>query len=233
MVTMPGATRFTGPVRLADRCTRGSRATSSAMWIQGNHCLPLPIGPPTNALNGGSIFSSAPPCALRTMPVRTCTERTASALRLRLPLPARRWRESPRRVAALSRAPRRRGRRSTRPRWRSPGPCGLRAAFAIASTSARVVSTRLSRISFLYAGVQRLPATLAPARFTTASAPSIDQGAVPNRGSRDHFIAARPQRRPDAFRSARSLPPRTTRIDRWRMRGRFARSLLLRYSPRP
>jgi hypothetical protein len=39
------------------------------------YCLPLPIGPPTPALNGGSIFASAPPPASSTMPVRTSTMR--------------------------------------------------------------------------------------------------------------------------------------------------------------
>ena len=77
MVTMPGAARFTAPVRSQSMHQRIAE-TSSAMWIQGNHCRPLPIGPPTNALNGGSIFSSAPPSALSTIPVRTWTERIAA-----------------------------------------------------------------------------------------------------------------------------------------------------------
>ena len=47
----------------------------SSRWIQGMYCLPLPIGPPRPALNGGSIFSSAPPSASSTMPVRTMTVR--------------------------------------------------------------------------------------------------------------------------------------------------------------
>ena len=46
MVTIPGAARFTGPVRSWSIAQRMA-PTSSAMWIQGNHCLPLPIGPPT------------------------------------------------------------------------------------------------------------------------------------------------------------------------------------------
>ena len=39
------------------------------------YCLPLPIGPPMPALNGGSIFSSAPASASSTSPVRTMTVR--------------------------------------------------------------------------------------------------------------------------------------------------------------
>src|SRR5207237_635709 len=57
--------------------------TSSARWIQGNHCFPLPIGPPTNALKGGNICCSAPPRAESTIPVRRKTDlpgaRAASA----------------------------------------------------------------------------------------------------------------------------------------------------------
>src|SRR5207248_4210758 len=69
---------------------------------------------------------------------------------------------------------------------------GFVAAARIASASARVVSTRLSRISFFQAGLQRLPATLAPARFTTASVPSTWMGAAPARGRR---IASSPRAR--------------------------------------
>ena len=42
------------------------------------YCLPPPTGPPTPALKNGSIFSSAPPPASSTMPVRTFTTRVPS-----------------------------------------------------------------------------------------------------------------------------------------------------------
>ena len=42
------------------------------------YCLPLPIDPPRPALNGGSIFASAPPSVSSTIPVRTFTTRMPS-----------------------------------------------------------------------------------------------------------------------------------------------------------
>src|SRR5207245_9888294 len=98
-------------------------------------------------------------------------------------------------------------------------------------TRARVESTRLSSISFLYAGVQRLAATLAPARLTTASAPSTLHGAVPKRGS---ATASSPRARsaPTSSVPISPLPPAiATRIPHG-----CASDLgdsLLRYCPRP
>ena len=52
------------------------------------YCLPLPIGPPTPALNGGSIFASAPPSASSTSPVRILTTRMPSFAASAVVLPA-------------------------------------------------------------------------------------------------------------------------------------------------
>ena len=54
-------------------------ATSSAIWIHGKYCLPLPSGPPANSRKGSVILGRAPPCALSTTPVRMTTRRTPIA----------------------------------------------------------------------------------------------------------------------------------------------------------
>src|SRR5438067_12019853 len=99
----------------------------------------------------------------------------------------------------------------------------------MASTRARVESTRLSSISFLYAGVQRLAATLAPARLTTASAPSTLHGPLPKRGS---ATAASPRSRSAAVSAPPISPLAPATITRMcgSMRDRSGR--FLRYCPR-
>ena len=53
--------------------------TRSSTWIQGRYWSPPATGPPTPSLNGGSIFSSAPPFLSRTTPVRMWTTRRPSS----------------------------------------------------------------------------------------------------------------------------------------------------------
>ena len=78
LVTGFGAVRFTGPLTSAvSRCWIAP--TSSGSEIQLCHCWPLPNRPPTNNLNSGSIFFSAPPLAVSTMPVRRYATRVPAA----------------------------------------------------------------------------------------------------------------------------------------------------------
>ena len=75
----------------SSRSRKPIAATSSARWIQGNYCRPVPSAAPSPKRNGGAIFGSAPPSRARTIPVRSSTRRTPSAstgCEARLPLDA-------------------------------------------------------------------------------------------------------------------------------------------------
>src|SRR5690606_35437558 len=74
-----GAVRLTGPLtELVRRCS--TARTWSVREIQLIHCLPLPNLPPAPSLKIGSIFLSAPPFGVRTMPVRMWATRTPASL---------------------------------------------------------------------------------------------------------------------------------------------------------
>ncbi len=60
LVTGCGATPSRMPFARESSACRSNRTTSS-MWIQLIHCLPLPNRPEADARNSGSIFASAPP----------------------------------------------------------------------------------------------------------------------------------------------------------------------------
>ena len=150
------------------------------------------------------------------MPVRTRTTRApCSSARIGLALPgdAGLGEEVVARAGALVDRPRRAGRSSrtalplTSVRGRPSPPR--------ASASRRVVSTRLSWISRLRAAVQRLPSIGAPARFTTASAPSSTaSGGGPSAGSQRASSApsmpAAPRRETATTSSPRASSARLT-----------------------
>ena len=70
-----GAARFTGPLNERSFMQCKMAPTSSSMVIQLIHWRPLPIFPPSPKRNGVRIMASAPPFALRTIPVRRLTTR--------------------------------------------------------------------------------------------------------------------------------------------------------------
>ena len=51
-------------------------AISSSMWIQGNHCVPLPTRPPAPRRKTGSTLRRKPPSRESTAPLRSTTTRS-------------------------------------------------------------------------------------------------------------------------------------------------------------
>jgi hypothetical protein len=175
LVTGCGATPSSTPVAAGASSACRNRPTMSCRWIQLIHCAPLPSRPAADRRNSGSICASAPPWRASTMPVRTTGTRSAgraasgasSASHARTtsgrkPVPALL-------CASSSSSPRSPWMPLADPctNTRTPAPCA-----STACTSARVPSTRESRISALCASVQRLSATGSPARCSTASTPA-------------------------------------------------------------
>src|SRR5579883_3588615 len=83
---------------------------------------------------------------------------------------------------------------------------GCRDAALIAATMPRVPTTRLSRISRLRCSFQRWPAIDAPARFTTAQAPSMEeaQGPVSDGVHRTYSAAPGTARRAESGRRVKT-----------------------------
>src|ERR1035441_5282337 len=69
LVTAFGAVKFTGP-RTSLSNSHAIALISSSRVIQLHHWAPDPNLPPRPSLNSGSSLGSAPPCLLRTTPVR-------------------------------------------------------------------------------------------------------------------------------------------------------------------
>ena len=165
------------------------------------YCRPLPSRPPSPALNSGNSRPHAPPSRATTRPVRANTVRmpascagaaasshssTASA---GSPSPGRRalvHGAVPGVAVVADRAAAR------------PAPAAVRRGRRRPRRSAAVPSTRLSRISFLYASVQRRSPTPAPGEVDdgVAARPARPRRRTAARGSHSHLV-----RRPAAGRA--------------------------------
>ena len=75
LVTACGATALTGPLSASSASACRAMPTTSSIEIQLMYWSPEPSTPPTPSLNGSSIWPSAPPSGLSTMPMRRCTTR--------------------------------------------------------------------------------------------------------------------------------------------------------------
>ena len=90
-----GALRLNGPVAAGFSIRKRMALTSSVRWIHGNHCQPLPYGPPAKRRKGNSMRGKAPPSAASTTPVRMMTRRT--------PIGSTAWVDCSQAIATLAR----------------------------------------------------------------------------------------------------------------------------------
>ncbi len=78
-----GAQKFSGPLTCGCSHTNRIAAIRSVRCIQGNHWLPLPMGPPTKDLKAGIILARAPPPFPRITPNRISATRIPLAVAFR------------------------------------------------------------------------------------------------------------------------------------------------------
>jgi hypothetical protein len=66
-----GAVAFSGPASVASSSTKHTTPSRSSMWIQENHCRPVPSTVPANSRTGRASAGSAPPSPPSTTPIRS------------------------------------------------------------------------------------------------------------------------------------------------------------------
>lgn len=79
-VTGAGDTAFMGPDSVGVSRAKSTMLMRSSMLIQLIYCLPDPTTPPKPSLKGKSIFCSAPPSGVSTIPMRGKTVRIPASI---------------------------------------------------------------------------------------------------------------------------------------------------------